>query len=103
MQNVKEFALDFKTLRMRCAFVTSDRHVRSADRESDPGRCQELLEFVVPAVALPASNWPGLNDFARGFWLTISTCAQEMCRHPRSWRAVSSRAERTLDVMRFER
>src|SRR6266540_3657490 len=48
MQNVKEFALDFKTLpdAMRIRNRVIDMF-ECADRESDPGRRQELLTFLI--------------------------------------------------------
>ncbi|MDX6528788.1 MAG: hypothetical protein QOH41_1078 [Blastocatellia bacterium] len=68
MQNVKEFALDFKTLpdAMRIRNRVIDMFER-ADRESDPGRRQELLTFVIAGGGFAGVELAGaLNDFARG-------------------------------------
>ncbi len=68
MQNVKEFALDFKTLpdAMRIRNRVIDMFER-ADRESDPGRRQELLTFVIAGGGFAGIELAGaLNDFARG-------------------------------------
>jgi NADH:ubiquinone reductase (H+-translocating) len=68
MQNLKEFALDFKTLSdaMRIRNRVIDMFER-ADRESDPGRRQELLTFVIAGGGFAGVELAGaLNDFARG-------------------------------------
>jgi len=68
LQNVKEFALDFKTLldAMRIRNRVIDMF-ESADRESDPGRRQELLTFVIAGGGFAGVELAGaLNDFARG-------------------------------------
>ena len=68
MQKVKEFALDFKTLpdAMRIRNRVIDMFER-ADRESDPGRRQELLTFVIAGGGFAGVELAGaLNDFARG-------------------------------------
>jgi len=68
MQNVKEFALDFKTLpdAMRIRNRVIDMFER-ADRESDPGRRHELLTFVIAGGGFAGVELAGaLNDFARG-------------------------------------
>ena len=68
MQNVKEFALDFKTLSdaMRIRNRVIDMFER-ADRESDPGRRRELLTFVIAGGGFAGVELAGaLNDFARG-------------------------------------
>src|SRR5882724_4956364 len=68
MQNVKELALDFKTLSdaMRIRNRVIDMFER-ADRESDPGRRQELLTFVIAGGGFAGIELAGaLNDFARG-------------------------------------
>jgi len=68
MQHVKEFALDFKTLpdavRIRNRVIEM---FERADRESDPGRRQELLTFVIAGGGFAGVELAGaLNDFARG-------------------------------------
>jgi len=68
MQNLKEFALDFKTLsdamRIRNRVIEM---FELADRESDPGRRQELLTFVIAGGGFAGVELAGaLNDFARG-------------------------------------
>jgi len=68
MQNVKEFALDFKTLpdAMRIRNRVIEMFER-ADRESDPRRRQELLTFVIAGGGFAGVELAGaLNDFARG-------------------------------------
>ncbi len=68
MQNVKEFALDFKTLpdAMRIRNRVIEMFER-ADRESDPGRREELLTFVIAGGGFAGVELAGaLNDFARG-------------------------------------
>jgi len=68
LQNVKEFALDFKTLldAMRIRNRVIDMFER-ADREADPGRRQELLTFVIAGGGFAGVELAGaLNDFARG-------------------------------------
>jgi NADH:ubiquinone reductase (H+-translocating) len=68
MQSLKEFALDFKTLldAMRIRNRVIDMFER-ADRESDPGRRQELLTFVIAGGGFAGVELAGaLNDFTRG-------------------------------------
>jgi NADH dehydrogenase len=68
MQKVKESALDFKTLldAMRIRNRVIDMF-ECADRESDPGRRQELLTFVIAGGGFAGVELAGaLNDFARG-------------------------------------
>ena len=68
MQNLKEFALDFKTLSdaMRIRNRVIEMFER-ADRESDPSRRQELLTFVIAGGGFAGVELAGaLNDFARG-------------------------------------
>jgi NADH dehydrogenase len=67
-QNVKELALDFKSLAdaMRIRNRVIDMFER-ADRESDPGRRQEMLTFVIAGGGFAGVELAGaLNDFARG-------------------------------------
>jgi NADH:quinone reductase (non-electrogenic) len=68
MQNLKEFALDFKTLldAMRIRNRVIDMFER-ADRESEAARRQELLTFVIAGGGFAGVELAGaLNDFARG-------------------------------------
>jgi hypothetical protein len=68
MPHVKALALDFKTLpdAMRIRNRVIDMFER-ADRESDPGRRQELLTFVIVGGGFAGVELAGaLNDFARG-------------------------------------